>query len=356
MNNTQKQVRASNFELCRLACMFYIVVYHLFIHNPDVTGDAYYRRALTTIFSIGVPVFVMISGYFSIKASIKGFLNIILQVVFYSIIANVLCKYVFHEPLNIDNILGSLFPVTKTQYWFVGTYLLLYLISPFLNKFLDAITKREYVTYITTFTFLVCYGGGIMNVHGVNYGDRSILTFVYLYSIGQFIRRYFNDVVSLPKLLRRPLATYVVVSCLFFVLVSTLPSFLSRCINGLFRAYNTIGLTFFSILFFFCFQFLRIQKKWINTIAKSTFAIYLIHGNNIVTYHRWFYNPFTYWGVRIDDYHMRLLYILGSAIVICMICVLIDQIRLLLFKYTGINWIINKSNDLMSVGKSMIFK
>lgn len=81
---SSKQERCSNFELCRLACMFYIVVYHLFIHNKDVTGGAYYNRGLTTIFSLGVPVFVMISGYFRIRTSVKGFLNIIFQVVFYS--------------------------------------------------------------------------------------------------------------------------------------------------------------------------------------------------------------------------------------------------------------------------------
>lgn len=156
---SQKE-RASNFELCRLVCMFYIVVYHLFIHNTDVTGSAYYYRALATIFSIGVPVFVMISGYFKIKASVKGFLNITLQVVFYSVIADILCRFVFHEPLTTGNILGAVFPVTMTQYWFVSTYLLLYLLSPFLNRFIRSLTQKDYLAYLITLSILVCYGGG----------------------------------------------------------------------------------------------------------------------------------------------------------------------------------------------------
>ena len=143
MEITKKAERSSNFELCRLFCMFYIVVYHLFIHNLDVTGDVYYRRALTTIFSIGVPVFVMISGYFRIKASAKGFLSLIAQVIFYSVIADVLCVFVFHEPLSKGDILSTFFPVTNASYWFVGTYAFLYIISPFLNRFLDSISKSS---------------------------------------------------------------------------------------------------------------------------------------------------------------------------------------------------------------------
>ena len=155
----KKKERASNFELCRLACMLYIVVYHLLIHNTELTGVLYYNRALTTIFSIGVPVFVMISGYFKIKASVRGFLSIASQVVFYSLIADILCYFVFKEPVNIGNILGTFFPVTKTQYWFVGAYLLLYILSPFINRLLDSFSRKEFLVYLVTLSFLVCYGG-----------------------------------------------------------------------------------------------------------------------------------------------------------------------------------------------------
>lgn len=321
----KKTERASNFELCRLACMFYIVVYHLLIHNLDVTGSLYCNRAVTTIFKIGVPVFVMISGYFKIKASVRGFLSIVTQVVFYSLLADILCYFVFKEPLCTSNIIATFFPVTKTQYWFVGTYLLLYILSPFINKFLDSVSRKEFCTYLVTISLLVCYGGGIMNVEGQNYGDRSILTFVFLYSIGRFVKVHENYVVEkAPKLVRNPWAIYSTLMFFFFVLVSFLPSFLPRGINFFAHAYNTIGLTLFSVIFLYCFKTLKIQKRWINAFAKSTFAIYLIHGNNIVTYHRWIYDPYTRYGITIDNMHLRLFYLLCSALAICFACIIID--------------------------------
>ena len=181
------KIRASNFELCRLACMFYIVVFHLFIHNKDVTGGLYYTRALTTIFKIGVPVFVIISGYFGIKRSVRGFLNIISQVLFYSICVTLVCVFVFDEPVSQGNLLSIIFPFTKSQYWFVKAYLLLYILSPYINKFLKSITFQEEVTYLIVLTLLVGYMGGIMKESDC--GNRSVILFVYLYSIGSFIKK-----------------------------------------------------------------------------------------------------------------------------------------------------------------------
>lgn len=343
MNQEKKAERLSNIELCRLFCMFYIVVYHLFIHNLDVTGDVYYRRALTTIFSIGVPVFVIISGYFRIKASAKGVLSLVAQVVFYSLFTDLLCKFVFHEPLTKGDILSTFLPISKSSYWFVGTYLFLYIISPFLNKFLDSITKGQKFYYFITLTILVCYCGGCIDQHGPNYGDRSIITFIYLYSIGSFIKECDFEIGEHFMIIKKhPWVLYGLSSLVFFGFVSFLPSLFSRGINFFFHAYNTIGLIFFSILFFYCFKSLNVQNKWINLMAKSTFAIYLIHGNSIVTYHRWIYDPYTQIGVGIGNIHLRFLYLIVSAVVICVACILVDQLRQILFKYAGIDWVINR--------------
>ena len=152
--------RQSNIELCRIFCMIYIVIYHLFIHNREVTGDYSYTIALTTIFSLGVPVFVIISGYFGINRSIKGILNLIAQVLFYSIIANLLCVFVFLEPVTRDQWFSILFPITRTQYWFVSTYVLLYILAPYVNKLLDSLSFRQYAFYLLTLTLLVTYWGG----------------------------------------------------------------------------------------------------------------------------------------------------------------------------------------------------
>lgn len=336
--------RQTNIELCRIFCMIYIVIYHLFIHNPAVTSSYPYSTALTTIFSLGVPVFIIISGYFGIHRSVKGILNLISQILFYSIIATLICIYFYKEPVTRAQWLSVAFPISKTQYWFVSTYVLLYILAPYVNKILDSFSKKSYAYYLLTLTVLVTYWGGVMK--GDNCSDRSIITFIYLYSIGGFIRRYLDEIQinicqtcnKIKKIKFWQL--YICVSIIFFILVTYLPYPCDKVINAFSNKYNSIGLTIFSILFFCSFRELKMQSTFINKIAKSSFAIYLIHGHSIVTYHRWLYNPYTKYGVTIDNGWTCLLYLLVIAFTIVISCILIDQIRILLFRYLAIDSII----------------
>lgn len=182
---------------------------------------------------------------------------------------------------------------------------------------------------------------------GDNCSDRSIITFIYLYSIGGFIRRYLDEIhIKICQTCNRIKKIkfwqlYIGVSIMFFVLVTYLPYPCDKVINALSNKYNSIGLTVFSILFFCGFREIKLQSSFINKIAKSSFAIYLIHGHNIVTYHRWVYNPFTEFGLTIEDSGWsRLLYLCAVAFVIVTFCILIDQIRILIFRYLGIDSII----------------
>lgn len=345
--------RESNIELCRLVCMFYIVVYHLFIHNRDVTGGLYYTRALIVIFEIGVPVFVLISGYFGIKRSIRGLLNIIAQLLFYNIIAVLLCHFVAHESVSLDNILGVVFPITKTQYWFVSTYILLYILSPYINRVIGNLSKREFVYLLITLTVCVCYWGGVMK--GPNSSGRSILLFVFLYCIGRFINLYYPKAELINKYFRKPGFIYIVVMIVYFIIVSFSPTIIARGINYLVYPYNSLFLILFAIAFFFCFKSLHIQNKWINYFAKSSFAIYLIHGQPIVSTHRWIYNVYSHIGLQIENCNLKLLFLFTTALVVCILCVIIDQVRILFFKYAGVDKIIYTIDEYVN-SKTDIFK
>ena len=181
---------------------------------------------------------------------------------------------------------------------------------------------------------------------GDNCGDRSIITFVYLYSIGGFIKRHLEHIqiknFKVHNIIKnlKYWQLYICISVIFFVLVTYLPNPYGKAINGLSNEYNSIGLTIFSIIFFCAFKNIKLQNSFINYIAKSSFAIYLIHGHNIVTYHRWIYNPFTEYGLHIEGGCIRLLYLFGAGLTIVVSCIIIDQFRMILFNYLGINSLI----------------
>ena len=75
--------RNSNMELLRIVAMFSIILYHLltFFVYPETEMPIY--RALQIPFHIGVILFVLISGYYGIRTSLRGIIKLVLPLVFF---------------------------------------------------------------------------------------------------------------------------------------------------------------------------------------------------------------------------------------------------------------------------------
>ena len=84
MTGSVTLVRKSNFELLRLVAMFLIVLYHIFIgvyeKNPDFVSPSVWIPL-----HLGVPVFILISGYFHIKFSWSKFGKLVTVLFVYTI-------------------------------------------------------------------------------------------------------------------------------------------------------------------------------------------------------------------------------------------------------------------------------
>ena len=189
---------------------------------------------------------------------------------------------------------------------------------------------------------------------GPNSGNRSILLFVFLYSIGRFIKLYYPNAESISAHFKKPWVVYFVVMILFFLVEICSPTMIARGINWIVYPYNSIVLILFAILFFYSFKSMHIQNKWINYIAKSSFAIYLIHGQSIVSSHRWFYDIYSYVGLHIPNIHLKLLFLLVTALAICVLCILLDQARIFIFKYAGIDKMIISIDEYVNT-KTKLF-
>ena len=322
--------RDSNFELCRLVCMFYIVFYHLIIHVPGLYEAMPWARPLRTIFHIGVVVFVMISGYYGIRRSWKGVLKLILMVAFYNLLGLLAAHFLYSQPFESSQLLRIVLPISHGGYWFITSYVILYLIAPYVNIVLQGLSKKEYWIYLGILALLVCYLGGIHDVKACD--GRGILAFVLSYSIGFFIHRFYPPGVKFPVAGNHPFALYVAVCIVIYLLVAFAPEKVSKGVNYLSFGYNEIGLYIMSVLLFLSFQKMRIRSRIINYAALSTLAIYLIHENKfineLVVYRN--YETLSNWfgGGAWGQLVFHLLFCLAVTIA----CIAIDQIRLLFFK------------------------
>lgn len=162
MNIINKKERESNFELLRIIAMLLVLIVHADMLSLELPKEIKSAGDLTRLFfqclSITcVDIFVMISGWFGINSSIKGFLKFIFQWLFFSIGIYTTMAFMGRIPFNANGILNC-FMINQGGYWFICSYSILYFLSPILNAGAMIINKKEYKWILISFyTFIFIY-------------------------------------------------------------------------------------------------------------------------------------------------------------------------------------------------------
>ena len=165
-------MRASNIELLRIVAIIFIMLEHIvvFALNPagfDIPKPHYVipdsvANACISVFIVGVDIFVLISGYFTIKLSILKISKLWFCCAFYELF-NFLSAYLILGDISKTAALKFLLPLSNG--WFMPTYIALMIISPFLNSCLNSISKKQYFYCLILFTWMNVYFGFIMKFH-----------------------------------------------------------------------------------------------------------------------------------------------------------------------------------------------
>lgn len=196
--------RQANFEVLRILAMFLVLVYHAdfwTIGKPnynelsDDTFPTLTRIFIESLSVVCVNVFVMISGWFKIKASLKGFLNFIFQCLFFSILLYAIAVISGHSSVSFKGLMECLY-LTPLN-WFVKAYLALYIVSPVLNAFIEKTSELKFRhTLIALFSFEFIFG--ISGAADFIHSGLSCYSFICLYLLSSYIRmhicpRYTNN-------------------------------------------------------------------------------------------------------------------------------------------------------------------
>lgn len=185
--------RHSGMELLRSVAMALVVVAHAdfwALGSPtyDFCEKDMLRAALQyylEFFSlICVNCFVFISGWFSIKPSKRGFLNLIFQILFYNLLIYSIFVLSGQAQLNVKLFLSHL---NVFEHWFIPAYIGLYLLSPILNVFINHAEKQLARTTVLSFLLLdVILGWGKDYLYFE--GGYSMVHFMVIYLIANYIR------------------------------------------------------------------------------------------------------------------------------------------------------------------------
>lgn len=265
-------IRNSSFELLRIVAMAMIVFYHIvsyylyLLPNPD--NRELYTALLPTL-HIGVILFVLISGYFGIKSTWKGLISLLMVVIVYNL------PFVLYSGIGNGRWMESLMFITNTPYWFIRCYLYLYLVAPFINKAIDKLSMRERVGALVAFGIISIYFGCTEGDLALQDG-KNLVNFILLYLLGNTLKitqeRWQSwNIWSL-------FGIFVGMNVLTFTLLYfSYGAYLHDFVFNISFPYRSPLLIINAILVFMMFGKLHINSVWINNIATSMFAVYIIH-------------------------------------------------------------------------------
>lgn len=321
--------RQSNFELLRILAIFLILLYHANTFSlgectrDDCVNDpagSMIRLFWNSLCCIGVNLFVMISGWFGIKPTLKGAFSLLFQVWFYCSL--ILCVFWgLGIPVETKWILKMFF--FGSAYWFINEYLVLYVFSPVLNAFINNSSVILVKNVLIAFFILEIGLGWMIQFSGFGGGYYAI-HFFGLYLLMRYVRLYGGKIKALPKW------SYLVIY-LACSIIPALGAFYGRVyFNYGFGQvhYSSPFVILAALAIFLLFLRLEFKNKTINWLAASALAIYLVHVNPIVIpyYKGMILNIYN----NTNEFHFFIAAFFVSFI-IGILCMVFDKIRILIW-------------------------
>lgn len=293
----KRRYRESNIELLRILAMLGVIILHY--NNPSIGGglsfvkygslNYWFLNVVESIFICAVNLFMIISAYFMASSNKRDLwkpIQLLAQVIIFSVSKYALISMIKCN-LSIRGLIGALIPAN----YFVILYIVVFIISPYINLIFEQLDLRKRKLFICTLILLFSVYPTIVDVfievtkHSFNglssigmYGSQygySIVNFTLCYCVGAYIRFESEDIskVNTSKLLGGLLAC-VIIMTVWSALNDRIGYFTEKTA----WEYCNPLVIMSAVCAFLLFKRIKIKNsKLINSLAKGSFTVYLIH-------------------------------------------------------------------------------
>lgn len=336
------RVRSSNIELFRILSMLMIVAHHYVMNSGllecidaqrNLSGQDYFLLLFGWGGKTGINCFVLITGYFMCTSNItwKKFCKLLGEVYFYNI--TIWCLFFFsgYEPFSIKGFLKIIFPFFTVADNFTACFLLFYLLIPFLNKLVHALTEKEhFLLLVWCMGVYVALPSFVMTSLKFNY----ITWFCVIYFVAAYIRLHPCKWMTNIKITLVIAIMSLGLSWLSIIAIAIMKRKIGIDLgSGYFFVMDCNKILAFitSISMFLCFKNINVKyNKRINTMAAATFGVFLIHAN-CDSMRRWLWSDLLN-NVNAYESGNVVGHALISVIVVYIICSLVDILRIRLIE------------------------
>lgn len=347
----------TGINLFKLFSMFMIALLHV-LGMGGITGAAAGTSSYYPVYLMqnaafcAVNCYALVSGYLMLGKEIKPsrITELWFEVFFYSVSISAIMMIVYRDLFSARNIVYAVTPIISNQYWYMTSYFMMYLFVPMMNKFADAANKKVFTATIVVILVLTT-GSLMIKQDGFRLNDGySPIWLMIMYLVGAYMKK-FNVGAKMKKWLA--LLLYVISSLCSFILCVFSKKLLKIMLGNdiSYLSYTSPFVVLSAIFLFIFFSKLKFGKKtekFINYITPAALGVYLIHTHPLV------------FNKLMKDIAMPLVnhgtaaMIFGSvvmALAVFIICIVIDLLRIQLFRLIRINALCKKLDGVFNSKK-----
>jgi surface polysaccharide O-acyltransferase-like enzyme len=239
----------------------------------------------------GVDVFVLISGYFlssnkSVLTTIRHATAIYVQLWTTSVLCLVAAVSLSWYQVGIKDIVKATLPFTYGEYWFATAYLILLLLSPFINFLLVDLSKRRHAELIALMLFLWSVLPTVFPHSSLK--GNELPNFVTLYIIASYIRKYvaIGNAGRWAASCMGLLAVMAVSSVSIQALTARTPHLIGRQMYFV-GSYSPLTIAAAVAALMTALSMRPRHSAFINEIASGTFGVYLLTEHPLVRHTLW---------------------------------------------------------------------
>ncbi len=282
----QKKPRQAGPDIIRTIAAVFVVAVHFYLncgyYSAPLKGPILFMMtAARWLFLICVPLFMILTGYFKSEKTLgwghyKSLIPVFLSYIVISIIKVFASNYVYGKVYTFEIALKNI--ANYQIAWYVGMYLSLMALIPFLNRLWKAlVSKKEKQVLIGSLAFVSTLYPVFLYI--VPSYWQMLYPLVYYY-LGVYMKEY------QPKVKKRwlVLVTFGIVlaeAVISFVFADG-KSFIWNVLGPVDSGYSTITVVICAAAVFLLFYDVEIKTGWIRTvfrkISEVSLEIYLFTG------------------------------------------------------------------------------
>lgn len=193
--------RICGLDLIRVVAIFFVIAGHfLFVNTSYMKApmrgvSMFLQNMMLSVFFVGVPLFMMLTGYLNIKKTptmkyYKGVLRVLVSYLIFSILTILYRNYYLGEERSIVQWILAILNYSAIPYaWYIEMWIGLALLTPFLNYLWRAIpTMQEKILLLVTL-FILTALPDLSSRLFPKYFAQACYPLMF-YFMGTFIREY----------------------------------------------------------------------------------------------------------------------------------------------------------------------